>query len=419
MDRPITQPWWREARWRAAAAGVVAVSSIAAIVVTVLGDPERTLRLPANTVTIATVERGVYHDFIPLRGKVVPRDVIYLDALEGGRVERVLVAPGDYVVQGQPLVELSNTELELEVLDREARLVQSIAQLQQHQSQLEQNHLNNQKALAQIEYNIVRLNRSQQRRNALAGQRVESKEALDSVQDELDYNLKLRPLQEQSNRAQKRLRAQQLPQIEAELVKLQHDVGITRSKLDNLLVKAPAAGRMTAIDLKVGETRNRGQRFGELTPETGNKLSAQIDEFYLPQLNKDQRASVEIEGKEWPLRIDRIYPQVREGTFTVDLVFDRETPDRLLPGQTVQGELTLGADSPGMVIPAGGFLDRTGGDWIFVLEQNGRSARRRQIKIGRRNTDQAEVLQGLRPGERVIVSDYSSLERIERVELQH
>lgn len=417
MDRPIWQPWWRRRRLLQAGMVLVVLLLLTTTAVALLGSVQRNVRIPAAHITFGTVERGIYQDFIPLRSKVVPRDTIYLDALEGGRVERVLVEPGDLVVAGQPLVELSNTELELDVLDREARLIESITQLQTYQTQLEQNRLNNEKALELIDYDIVRLRRSIQRRNELSAKGLEAREAKDAVQDELDYIQKLRPLQARSNEQQNQLRLQQLPQIDAQLKKLQQDVEITRSKLNNLTVRAPIAGRMTAIDLKVGETRNRGQRFGEITPETGYKLSANIDEFYLDQLRKNQAATVQIGDRRSVLRVMRVYPQVKDGVFAVELAFDGATPDGLLPGQTVQGKLALGNDTDGIVLQSGAFLERTGGDWVFVLASDGASAQRRRIRIGRRNAEQVEILSGLQPGEQVITSDYAGLEHIDHVDL--
>lgn len=417
MDSPIWQPWWRKKHWLQAGVAVGALSLVFATAFVFMGSAQRSVRLALATVTLSTVEQGMYRDFIPLRGKVVPRDTIYLDALEGGSVRRVLVEAGDFVSAGQPLVELSNTELELNVLEREAQLVASITQLQNAQNQLEQNRLISEKTLAQIDYDIVRLTRMVERRRPLVVQGVESREVLDTVQDELDHLKAIRPLQARSNKQQDALRQQQLPQITAQLAKLQKDVEITRSKFDNLKVYAPVAGRMTAIDLKIGESRGRGERFGEITPDTGYKLSADIDEFYLARLQKDQSAAVRIGEQDFALRVTRVYPQVKDGVFKVDLAFDGDEPAGLLPGQALQGKLALGHDVPGLVLPTGAFLEQTGGDWIFVLDADGQSAQRRRIKVGRRNAEQLEVLSGLRVGEQVLTSDYSGLERIDRVDL--
>ena len=388
------------------------------IAIMFLGRPERSVRVAATSVTVARVTEGTFHDFIPLTGKVVPMNTVYLDALEGGRVDRILAQAGDIVSEGQALVELSNTELELDVLDREGRLVESITQLQAYQTQLEQNRVANQKALAQIDYAVIRLQRSVARRNILVEDDAEPVEIKDQVQDELDYDLRVRPMQHESNRKQEALRQQQLPHIRSQLEKLQEDLKITHGKLDNLTVRAPVTGRLTALDLKVGENRNRGERFGEVTPETGSKLASEVDEYYLGRVLDGQIADIGIGDKAWVLKVIRVYPKVTNGTFTIDLAFKDATPAGLLPGQTLQGKLALGADRAAIILPAGAFLERTGGDWIFVLAKDGKSALRRTIKIGRRNAEQVEILSGLAVGEQAIISDYSGLERIDRIELK-
>lgn len=417
MDRPLVVPWWRQPRWQRPAIAVAAVLLLAGAVKMLLGPADRRLRMRAAGVSIASVEQGTYRDFIALRGSVVPHDTIVLDALEGGRVDRILAEAGDTVAAGQPLVELSNTQLELDVLDREGRLVQSITQLQSYETQLEQNRVGNLKALVAIDYDITRLQRQLARRASAAVRAAESAEARDGMQDDLDRASKLKPLQEDSNRRQEELRTRQLPQIHAQLEKLEQDLRITHSKLDNLTVRAPVAGLLTALDLKVGENRNRGERLAQITPDTGNKLAANIDEYYLGRLRAGQSASVEIDGRAWPLTVTRVYPQVKDGTFVVDLAFQGAPPPGLLPGQSLQGRLALGRDEPALTLASGAFLERSGGDYAFVVAADGRTAERRRIKIGRRNAEQVEVLEGLAAGDRVVVSSYDGLDRIDRIEL--
>lgn len=417
IDHLITQSWLQRHRGYLLSVGAAA-TLLTAIVGLTFSEAGRSTRLRSSTLTIAPVESGIYHNFIPVRARVVPRNTVYLDALEGGRVDRVLVEPGDLVTAGQPLVEFSNTALELDVLERDARFIESITQLQTYQTQLEQNRLSNLKTLAQIDYSITKLRRAIERRRQLTSGGVEARETLDTMQDELDYQLGLRPLQAGSNEQQNVLRLRQAPQIEAQLEKLHQDIAITRSKLDNLIVRASVSGRMTAIDLKVGENRNRGERLGEITPDNGIKLSAQIDEFYLDRLYNGLRGTVDVAGHVVTLRVTRVYPQVNDGVFTVDLDFDSEPERRLLPGQSLQGRIALGDDTPAVLVPAAAFLERTGGRWIFVLEPDGRTARRREIGVGRRNSEQVEILSGLKPGERVIVSDYGGVEQLDRIDIQ-
>jgi HlyD family secretion protein len=375
------------------------------------------VRLSAAGLIVAPVERGIYHDVTPLSAVVVPRDTIYLDAIEGGRVERILSQAGDTVAAGQPLVELSNTQLTLDVLDREGRLVQSITEAQAYQTQLEQNRVANQKALAQIDYDIIRLRPLLARREALVAQHLVSEEERDQIKDALEHALVQRPMQQDSNARQEALRVKQLPQLRAQIASLQKDLAVTRGKLGELTVRAPVAGLLAAMDLTVGQSRARGDRLAEITPLTGYKLSATVDEYYLTRVRAGQGATVKLDDHDWPLMVLRVYPQVKNGGFTVELGFTAATPAGLLRGQTLTGRLTLGDDVRGLVLPAGAFLERSGCDFAFVLDQHGTFARRRHIQCGRRNALQVEILSGLSVGERVITSDYDGLERVERIDL--
>ena len=416
MDQPIRRPRWRSGPVAWAVGGLVVLVLLATAFLA-SRQVQSTLRVRASAVSIETVRRDIFHDFIPLDGKLQPRDVIYLDALEGGQVETVLVRAGDQVVAGQPLLAFRNTTLELEVLDREGRLIESITQLQTYEKSLEQNRAENEKALARIQYDILRLERTVQRRDALAAKGYLSLDQRDQGRDELAYNRRLLPLQIETNRKQEALRQGQAPRIRAELASLQQSLGITRGKLDALVVKAPAAGRVTTIDLKVGQNRNRGERLAELTPDTGFKVSADIDEYYLGRLRTGRRAVVDLEGKPLPLVVSRIYPQVAGGRFTVDFDFQGVAPRGLNPGQAVTGRLALGEDRPALILANGAFLERSGGAWAFVLAPGGGQAERRPIRIGRRNAEQVEILAGVKPGERVITSDYAGLEKIDRITL--
>ncbi|MEO8313388.1 MAG: HlyD family efflux transporter periplasmic adaptor subunit [Pseudomonadota bacterium] len=417
MDRPITLRWRRRKRWQRFLASGVALLLFGFATWVLLGPAQRTLRMPLASVSTATVQRGVYHDFIPLRGEVVPRDTVYLDALEGGIVTRVLVRDGDRVKQGEPLVEFGNTGLELDVLQRESSLVGSITQLQELETTLEQNRASNDRLLADAEYDVTRLQRALGRREQLIARQLVSVEERDQLQDQLHSALRKRDLQQGSNARQEAMRVQQQPQRKVQMAKLQESLAITHDKLRNLTVRAPVAGLLTGMDLKIGENRNRGTRLAEITPDTGFNLSAAVDEYYLGRVREGQVARIERESKQWPVRVMRVYPQVKDGGFKVDLTFAGEAPDGLLRGQTLQGRLSLGEDKAGVVLATGAFLERSGGDWVFVLATDGRTARRRRIKLGRRNAEQVEVLSGLLAGERVIVSDYTGLERIDRIDL--
>ncbi|MFN3574732.1 MAG: efflux RND transporter periplasmic adaptor subunit [Phenylobacterium sp.] len=416
MDRPVSRPkWWRSRRvLLKATAGLSTVALIAMAATMVLGA-RTTIRTPAASLTVDVVRNDVFRDFVTLRARVVPRDVVYLDALEGGQVEDVFVQAGDLVTAGQPLLRFRNTTLELEVLDREGRLVESITQLQTYEKQLEDTRLANEKAVARIQYDIVRLQRLAERRDALLAKGYVSRDQHDAVHDELAYNRRLLPLQMSANREQDELRRQQVPQIKAELESLRESLVITRSKLQSLVVRAPVAGRLTEMDLKTGEIRERGQRLGQITPNTGLKLQAEIDQYYLERIEVGQTGHVLISGRNTPFRVVRVDPQVKDSTFKIEMVFDEPQPTGLLPGQALEGRLTLGGDRAGLVLPAGPFLERSGGDWVMVLDNSGHRAERRRVRLGRRNAEQVEVLSGLAVGERVLTSDYASFEKVDQV----
>jgi HlyD family secretion protein len=423
MDRSIQRGRWSPTRWPIALKAAVAVAGAILLILLAVrlfsGSGERTVRLPAAQVTVATVEVGTFHDLIPLRASVVPRETVYVDAIDGGRVDRVFVEPGDVVRAGQPMIELSNTNLALQVIQQESQINQAISELQQNEIALEQNQLANDRALAEIEYNLVRLGRNAGRREELAAKGALSLEERDVASDQLAYYKRLRPIQADSGARQSALRDRLLPSIHEQLEILRGNLAVVHDKLNGLVIRAPIAGKVTAIDLKIGEIRNSGQRLAEVTPQTGMKLTADIDEFYLARVRVGQTAAITVNGDSVPLTIKRVYPQVQSGQFRVDLDFRGASPATLVGGAAAQGRLQLGGDAQGTILAIGPFIERTGGDWAFVLGRRGDIAERRRIKVGRRTSEQLEILAGLRAGEQVITSDYTGLEKVDRIVLTH
>jgi HlyD family secretion protein len=421
MDRPIRHRVWSPMGWSLPAKIGMAVAIVVAVLMLALkliaGTGVRTLRVPLQQVSLATVERGVFHDLIPLHASVIPRETVYVDAIDGGRVDRVLVEAGDMVQEGQPLIELSNTNLALQVIQQESQLNQAISQLQQNEITLEQQQLSNARALAEIDYHLVRLGRSAARREGLAAKGLVSPEDRDVVTDELAYYKRLRPIQAETDQRQTELYDRLLPDIHQQLRILRGNLAVVHDKLNSLIVRAPVTGRVTVIDLKVGETRGPGQRLAEVTPQTGMKLVADIDEFYLPRVRVGQTATIVLDGRPMNLTVRRVSPQVRNGQFRIDLDFNTASPSALVEGASAQGHLQLGGDTPALILPAGSFLERTGGDWVFVVAPDGRSAERRRIKVGRRTSEQLEIQRGLLARERVITSDYTGFDRVDRIVL--
>jgi HlyD family secretion protein len=419
MDRRIEYPRWSPRRLPLAARiGMAAVltGTLALLLLKLIaGGGGRTLRLPLEKVSVATVSHGLFRDLIPVNARVVPRETVYVDTADGGRVDRIYVEAGDVVEEGQPLVELSNTNLALQVIQQEAQLNQAISQLQQNEIALEQNQLQNERGLAEIDYKILRLQRATDRREDLAGRGLLSREQRDETADELEYYKKLKPIQAGSSTRQSELRARLLPDIHRQLTNLRGNLAVVHDKLDGLVVRTPVSGRVTALDLKLGENRRAGERLAEVTPDAGMKLIADIDEFYVSRVRGGQTASVELNGQAFDLNVRRVSPQVRNGQFQIDLDFGTQRPVALVDGATAQGRLRLGGDTEATIIPNGSFIERTGGNWVFVVTADGNSAERRPIRLGRRSIEQLEVLSGLASGDRILISDYTGLDQVDRV----
>jgi len=417
MDEPLRQSWLRRHR-RIALPALGLAAAVLALVAGIRSFATPSLAVRSEELVVARAVRGAFHDTTSLQGRVEPRDTIYLDAAEGGRVRRVFVTSGDHVAAGQPLVEFTNTTLELDILSQEARLIESITQLQGYQQQLEQDRSENAQALAATRYDRTRVDRDLARSLPLADRGFVPKKTIDGLMDERRAVADRQAIQEARRRRQARLSALQQPQIDTQLATLTRSLSITRAKLDDLTVRAPAAGRLAAFDVERGENRNRGDRLGELALDTGFRVAARIDEYYLGRVRVGQRAEAEGHGRVMPLVVTRIYPEVKDGSFGIDLDFVGTEPAALVAGEAVRGRLSLGADRPALLLPAGAFLEASGGRWAFVLAPGGRRAERRRIRIGRRNADQVEILAGLTPGDRVITSSYDGWDAYRRIDIR-
>ena len=396
------------------------IGAVAAIVFTwwlvgmLLGG--RSLSVNSQRVAVSEVTVGTFEDFIPLRGRLVPRSTVYLDAIEGGRVEQVLVEDGALVKAGDPIALLSNTNLQLEVLGREAAVTEQLNNMRTIELQLEQNRLSHKRNLVEIDYQVTRLNRSIARQVELAAKNLVSQSTVDELQDELDYYVSRREVTLESQATDTRMQTQQLKQLRDAGEQLQAGLGFARKNLDDLNVRAPLDGKLSGFKVEVGESIVRGGRLGQIDDPDGYKLNVQIDEYYLGRVDLEQAAIAEHGNRDYEVRVSKIYPQVNNGQFEVDMQFVQD-PAGLRRGQTLQLRLTLGDNADALLIPNGSFYQETGGNWLFVVSSDGTEAVKRPVKLGRRNTDFIEVLDGLEPGEEVITSPYTNYVGMDRLTL--
>ena len=414
MDRRVARKTPMSRKVMYAVGGLIVLLFAAWLVSTLLAG--RSLSVNSQRIAVADVTVGTFEDFIPLRGRLVPRSTVYLDAVEGGRVEEVLVEDGAIVAAGDPIVRLSNTNLQLEVLGREASVTEQLNFMRTLELQLEQNRLAHKRNLVEIDYQVTRLTRSIERQRDLAAKELVSKSTLDELQDELTYYQNRRAVTLESQSTDARLQEQQLRQLRAASTQLETSLALARQNLDDLNVRAPVAGKLSGFDVEIGESIVRGGRLGQIDDPDAYKLNARIDEFYLGRVDIGQTATATHDGRELDLQVAKIYPQVNDGQFEVDMAFDEE-PEGLRRGQTLQLRLTLGDNSDAVLIPNGSFYQETGGNWVFVVAPDGSEAIRRTVRLGRRNTDFIEVLDGLDPGERVITSPYTSFTGMDRLVL--
>ena len=412
MDRKIE----RATRKPLYVIGGIAAATLLVIVVWASRDSSTSYTLDGQRIRTSTVETGVYEDYIPLRATVEPERTVFLDAIEGGRVENIFVDDGTFVEEGQPILELSNTSLQLDVIAREAEVSEQLNNLRNTQLAIEQNRLSLKSDLIEIDYQISRLDRLVRRYVELEGNQFISKNEFEDAVDELAYWRSRRGVTRESQVQDKTIRLAQIEQLETSVGQLEKNLTLTRSNLDNLLVRAPRAGRLTSLNAELGESKGRGERLGQIDDVDRFKTTSLVNEFYLNRVVVGQRAELDIDGQRYDLEVSKVYPNVQASQFEIDLRFLGEAPPDIRRGQTLQMRLVLGdSDSNAIILANGPFFNDTGGAWVFVMDQNRTVATRRDVELGRRNSNNIEVVAGLTDGDEVIISSYSNFITVDRL----
>ena len=416
MDRKVER---RRFTWpRILMGSAVAVLVVGVIYQLLATSGVRSFAIASELVTVETAETGTFLDFVPIRGSVTPLNTVYLDAIEGGRVERVLAEEGGLTEEGQPILELSNTTLQLDVISREAQVSEQLNNLRNTRLAMEQNRLSLKSTLVEVDYQITRLTRLTERRADLFERGLIARQDYEDAADELQYFRNRREVTIESQEADERMRLAQIESLESAVEQLERILEIARSNLDNLVIKAPIAGQLTSLDAEVGESKARGQRLGQIDDVDDFKVTALVDEFYVTRTRAGQTAEFDLSGETHRLEVIKVYPEIRDGQFEIDLAFVEAPPANLRRGQTLQIRVALGDSSEALLLPRGGFFQDTGGNWAFVLDESGEFAVKRNLRLGRRNPEYFEVLEGLEPGDRVITSAYSSYVGMDRIQLR-
>ncbi len=385
------------------------------LIILILADTGSKLNVEADKITISTVTNGDFQEFIPITGNVLPRTTYYLDAILGGTVERKFVEEGAMLQKGDKILKLSNTDFQLSALQQESFAYQQINEARNTRLQIEQNSINLQTRLVDVNYSLINSKQVYDREKVMWGKKLVSQQEYEQYRDNYFKDLEQKQLAEENWQKDSVLKQSQLEQINASIERLQTNLGLIRENLDNLTVKAPISGQLTSLDAEIGQSKTPGSRLGQIDAMDGYKVRADIDEFYIARVSKGLKATAEIDGSEYKLIVAKVFPEVTNGKFEVDMEFSDKTPDGIRRGQTLQIRLQLSDRTKALLLPRGGFYQKTGGQWVFILNGSGSEAVKRQISLGRQNPDYFEVLSGLQPGDKVITSSYDNFGDVDKL----
>lgn len=380
-------------------------------------DTSSSMKVEKERITIATVQKGEFNDYIRVIGQVLPDRIIYLDAIEGGRVEERLIEEGEQVKAGDVILRLSNPLLNIGILQSEADLAYQENELRNTRISMEQEHL-------RLKQDRIALNKelTQKERRFRQYDRLYKKELLsreDFLQAKEDYEAALGQLTVVDERIKQDdlFRSSQLQSLDENIRNMKKSLALVRERLENLKVKAPVNGQLGNLEAQIGQSIAQGERIGQIiTPEL--KVEAKIDEHYVERVMSDLPASFEREGKKYDMEVTKVYPEVREGQFRTDLHFISARPENIRAGQTYLLNLQLGDPVQTVIIPRGSFYQASGGEYMYVVDEEGRTARRRPVRIGRQNPQYYEIVEGLQPGDKVIISGYDLFGENERLILR-
>lgn len=385
------------------AGGVVVLALLLWIV---FGNHASTLRVERRGITIVEVQEGQFNDYVRVDGQVQPIEVVQISPEEGGIVKEKVVEEGAHVKKGDVIVRLSNSDLDLQILDAEAQLAEKQNFLRNTQVTLEQDRLNNMGELLQLDMQVGRYKRAYEQQKRLYEEDLVAKE--DYIKAWEDYDLAVRQydLVDQRLKQDSLSRTFQMAELESNLASMRRNLKLVRARKDKLEIRSQIDGELGLLDVELGQSVSSGQKIGQINDLSDFKIQASIDEHYIDRVHAGLPATFERQGGQFDLAVRKVYPEVRDGKFKTDFVFKGERPENIRSGQTYYINLELGQSTESVLIPRGTFFQTTGGSWIYVLDSEGKRAYKRSIRIGRQNPQYYEVLDGLAPGERVIVSGY-------------
>ncbi|WP_228850407.1 efflux RND transporter periplasmic adaptor subunit [Aegicerativicinus sediminis] len=406
MDIPLEKKRFNRSKIMMIAAGASIVALIVYVMIATSGPSK--LNVEKDRITISTAQVAPFQENIPVNGIVLPLTTIYLDAVEGGRVEEKFVEDGAVMKKGEPILRLSNTDLELSLVNQETSVYNLLTQMQISQNAARQNTINKLNQFTDVENSLVEAKRVYELNKRLYDKKAIGKQELLKSENDYNYQKERMVLANEILKQDSISVKQEQNQIESSYARTQNALELMRRKVNDLVVRAPVDGQLTSLDAEIGESKTKGERLGQIDVLTGFKVRADIDEHYISRIYTGQKGTFPFGGKTHTLVIKKVYTQVTSGRFQVDMEFEGETPEGIRRGQSLQIRLALSEEKEALLIPKGGFFQETGGNWIFKIAQGGSSARKVNISLGNQSTEYYEVLEGLEAGDKVITSSYDN-----------
>ncbi len=416
MDRALPQKFWNRRR-------LTLTGGVAALILLIgssyfFTSGNSRLNVKRERITISEVREGVFQEFIPVNGSVLPISSIFLDASVGGRIEEKYVEDGTFMKKGDPILRLSNTDLELSLINQETQVLNLLTQSRIAQTNAQQVSINNRNQMADVENalreaeRIFTLNKHLYEEKAIGSQ--EYQKAL----NDYNYQRKRKELTQQILSQDSVSTAQYLEQSQQTYDRTRSALTLMQRKVGDLVVRAPVDGQLTSFDAEIGQNKNAGERLGQLDVVTGFKVRVDVDEHYISRIFQGLEGKATVSGKSYTLRIKKVYTQVQSGRFQVDMEFEGPRPESIRRGQTLQIRLALSDETQALLLAKGGFYQQTGGNWVFKLGQDGETAYKADIQLGRQNPEYYEVISGLKPGDRVITSSYETYDRVQELRVE-
>ena len=417
VDRVIEKKTWSRKR-------ILTIAGIVGIIVLIgasyyLTSGKSRLNVEAERITISEVKSGPFKEFIPVNGVVLPITTIYLDALEGGRVEEKYVEDGAVMKKDQPILRLSNTDLQLSLVQQQTSVYNLLTQMQISQNQAQQNTVNRMNQLADANSQLKEAERIYKLNKSLYEQKVIGGQEFKQSENNYYYFLEKKRLAEQIMKQDSTSGSQQLKQAQQSYAGSQEALNVMQKKVGDLIVRAPVDGQLTSLDAEIGQSKNKGERLGQLDILSGFKVRVDIDEHYISRIYNGLIGDFTFAGKQYKLKITKVYTQVTNGRFQVDMEFEGEVPQGIRRGQTLQIGLALSDEITALLLPKGGFYQKTGGNWIFKVDENGKIAYKVDIQLGMQSPDYYQVLQGLKVGDKVVTSSYENYENMEELVIKN